>query len=308
VSLVRGLQERAARAVPAVVVERVDGWWLRYADTSAWWTSSVLPHGDVTPAELPERIRAAEEFYTGRGAVTRFQISPGAASAGLDEALAARGYRVVSPESLRAASTQDVIDRLSTADATDRLSTRDATDRPSTRDAADRPSTRDAADRPSMGDIAGWSTAPAPSNVVPRIVVDDRPTDEWLGAWLTVRGGDLVRERDLLGRVRQPSGYAAVRGPTGVVAVGRAVADTGWAGVFGMATLPAARGQGAAGLVLAALARWAADHDIADLYLQVEPDNVPAGRLYTRAGFTEVCPYHYRSRSVGHQDPVELGR
>ncbi|MGH3692783.1 MAG: hypothetical protein ACRDRX_02055 [Pseudonocardiaceae bacterium] len=37
------------------------------------------------------------------------------------------------------------------------------------------------------------------------------------------------------------------------VAVGRAVADTGWAGVFGMATLPDARQQGAASAVLATL-------------------------------------------------------
>ena len=62
-----------------------------------------------------------------------------------------------------------------------------------------------------------------------------------------------------------------------VVAVGRAVADTGWAGVFGMATLPRAGGKGAARSVLAALADWAGAH--ADsLYLQVERDNIPALR------------------------------
>lgn len=42
----------------------------------------------------------------------------------------------------------------------------------------------------------------------------------------------------------------------GVVAVGRVVADEGWAGVFGMATLPRARGKGAGRSVLAALADW----------------------------------------------------
>lgn len=47
--------------------------------------------------------------------------------------------------------------------------------------------------------------------------------------------------------------------------VGRAVADTGWTGVFGMATLPDARRHG-----------------------------VAAVRLYRRAGFGEACAYHYR--------------
>jgi GNAT superfamily N-acetyltransferase len=44
------------------------------------------------------------------------------------------------------------------------------------------------------------------------------------------------------------------------VAVGRAVAERGWAGVFGMATLPAARRRGAATAVLASLAAWARAH------------------------------------------------
>ena len=94
----------------------------------------------------------------------------------------------------------------------------------------------------------------------------------------------------------RPSAYASVSTPAGVVAVGRAVADTGWAGVFGMATLPAARGRGAGRQVLAALARWAADQRAERMYLQVEPDNRAAWRLYERAGFTELCRYHYRTQ------------
>jgi GNAT superfamily N-acetyltransferase len=98
----------------------------------------------------------------------------------------------------------------------------------------------------------------------------------------------------MLERVRQPAGYARVLVDGDVVAVGRAVADTGWAGVFGMATLPGARGKGAARRVLAALAGWAGDQRADRLYLQVERGNTPALRLYGRAGFTELCGYHYR--------------
>ena len=265
--LVRGLQERAAHAFAAVRVEHVDGWWLRYTDGGAWWASSVLPHGAAAPAALPGRIRLAEAFYAGRGAPARFQISPGACPAGLDEALASRGYRVESPMSLQTAATAQVVDRLP------------------------------------VGDF--------------RIRVDDQPTDAWFEAWLAVHGtgGDPHAERDMLGRVARDRAYAAVlagdrpgRGSgagvgagagagagTAVVAVGRAVAEAGWAGVFGMATLPYARGTGAARQVLAVLARWAAHHGAAHMYLQVERDNAAARRLYERAGFTELCRYHYRT-------------
>jgi ribosomal protein S18 acetylase RimI-like enzyme len=60
------------------------------------------------------------------------------------------------------------------------------------------------------------------------------------------------------------------------------LSDTGWAGVFGMATLPTARGA-------------------TRLYLQVECDNMAARRLYERAGFTELCRYRYRTAPLpGH--------
>jgi N-acetylglutamate synthase len=114
--LVRRLQERATRAFPALRLEQLDGWWLRHADGSAWWAGSVLPHRDVAPAELPDRIRRVEEFYAGHGARARFQISPGACPADLDGALAARGYRTDSPMSLRAAATARVLDRLPTGE------------------------------------------------------------------------------------------------------------------------------------------------------------------------------------------------
>ena len=248
-ALVRGLQERTARAFPAVVLDRVDGWWLRYADGGAWWASSVLPHQDAGPADLPGRIRSAEEFYAGHGTGARFQISPGAGPPGLDDALAGRGYRVESPMSLQVAATAHLVDRL-----------------------------------------------PADGS---RVRIDDRPTDGWFAAWLAVHGtgGDPGPDRDMLHRVRPPSGYASVRSAAGVVAVGRAVAEAGWAGVFGMATRPEARGRGAAREVLSALARWAADHGAGHLYLQVEPDNTAAWRLYERAGFTELCRYHYRTEA-----------
>jgi GNAT superfamily N-acetyltransferase len=130
-----------------------------------------------------------------------------------------------------------------------------------------------------------------------RVRLDDRPTPGWFDVWHAVLGpgADLRSEWDMLDRVAPASAYAGATIGDDVVAVARAVADAGWAGVFGMATRPGARGRGAAGAVLAALADWAGAHGAEGLYLQVERDNVPALRLYGRTGFTERCGYHYRT-------------
>ena len=42
-------------------------------------------------------------------------------------------------------------------------------------------------------------------------------------------------------------------------------------------------------------ARWAGGHGAGHLYLQVERGNTGARGLYGRAGFTELCRYHYRT-------------
>jgi len=49
---------------------------------------------------------------------------------------------------------------------------------------------------------------------------------------------DPTPEWSLLRRVDRPSGYVTAFTSGRPVAIGRAVADTGWAGVLGMATLP----------------------------------------------------------------------
>lgn len=52
---------------------------------------------------------------------------------------------------------------------------------------------------------------------------------------------------------------------------------------------PVARGRGVAGLLIQAIARWAADHGAVDVRLSVMPDNQRARRTYERAGFTATA-------------------
>jgi GNAT superfamily N-acetyltransferase len=256
---VRGLQERAARALPAEHVEHVSGWWLRRSASSSWWMGTVLPHGDASRDELLRRISAAERFYAGFGLATRFQISPGACPAALDATLAGHGYRRDSPMSLQVASTVDV----------------------------------QAQARPDG----------------PRIRLNDTPTTAWFEVWCAVHGhgGDPQIEWEMLSRVPQPNAYASALDGDEVIAVGRAVADAGWAGVFGMATLQEARGRGAARGILASLAGWATTQAADGMYLQVESDNDPALQLYDRTCFTEMCGYHYRTESPSLTSRLDAG-
>lgn len=203
-NLIRSLQERAARAQPAQHTEPVGGWLLRHAPASSWWIGSVLPHaGGAAGTGLSGRVAHAEEFYAARGAVTRFQITPGACPDELDALLDSRGYLSHSPVSLQIGETGRL--------------------------------------PPPM---PGWE-----------VIIEEHATHTCISARL----GDEV------------------------VSSAKAVVDTGWTGIFGMATLPAARGKGAALAVLAALGQWSA---VPHLYLQVERDNVAARSLYHRAGFT----------------------
>jgi N-acetylglutamate synthase len=245
--VVRGLQEKAARALPAEQVEKVGGWWLRHAPGCSWWVGTVLPHGDAGPGQLVRRIVAAEQFYAGHGTTARFQVTPPACPEGLDTILAERGYQRQSLVSLQVAPTVRVLEQV-------------------------------------------------PAGAL-RVRLDDHPAQAWLEVWQAVQdpGGDSRAERDMLARVERPSAYACAVIGDDVVAVGRAVADTGWAGVFSMATLPRARGKGAARAVLAALGAWADAQRADRMYLQVERDNIPALRLYEQAGFSEICRYHYRT-------------
>lgn len=243
---VGGLQERAARAVPAAVQESRDGCWLRLTDsTTTWWAGAALMHDAAAERDLAAAIAAAEDFYAAHGATARFQVCP-ACPRDLDDALSRRGYRWGGAMSLQVTTTVNIARHLS-----------------------------------------------APSL---RVDLERHPDAEWFDLLMAAQepDGDPAPEWRLLQRVDRPSAYATAYLRDRPVAVGRAVSDTGWVGVFAMATLPQARHQGAASAVLASLADWAHGRDCEHAYLQVTHDSTAALGLYRRAGFELACTYHYR--------------
>lgn len=88
--------------------------------------------------------------------------------------------------------------------------------------------------------------------------------------------------------------YAWVEDDAGhSIAAGTAAFSQGWTSIHGMRTLPAHRGKGLAGRILATLADAAHARGLTRVFLQVEEGNTAALALYRRAGFITAWRYHY---------------
>jgi N-acetylglutamate synthase len=100
--------------------------------------------------------------------------------------------------------------------------------------------------------------------------------------------------RGILKRIGPRAGYALLEVKNDPVAIGLGVVERGWLGVFNITTRGDFRRHGGATAILNALAHWGQDQGATQAYLQVMEENLPAGALYTRAGFQALYTYHYR--------------
>jgi ribosomal protein S18 acetylase RimI-like enzyme len=101
------IETRAFRAWPAAECVALGGWRLRATGGVTRRGNSVWP-GAASGLPLGEAITGAERFYAARGEPARFQLFPGPEPAGLDAALADRGYEPESPVSVQAAEAAEV--------------------------------------------------------------------------------------------------------------------------------------------------------------------------------------------------------
>lgn len=102
--------------------------------------------------------------------------------------------------------------------------------------------------------------------------------------------------RRLLQRIPGQRYFACAKRDNKIVAIGLAVAEDAWAGLFCFATDPQFLRLGACSTVLKALAGTCLDFSVTRLYLQVMVGNIPAQRLYRKAGFQLGYRYHFRLR------------
>jgi len=89
---IRLIEEVAADAVPAAMVETLDGWRLRFNHGVKRRPNSVLANADGGAEDIEAKIGRAEAFYAAHGLRARFQLSPVSVPVTLDAVLAARGY------------------------------------------------------------------------------------------------------------------------------------------------------------------------------------------------------------------------
>jgi GNAT superfamily N-acetyltransferase len=264
-ALVRDLETRSDRAWPSLRAVPVGGWIARSSAGASRRGNSVWTRGEVD--DLAGAIGEVERFYGDMATPPTFQMTPSSRPAGLVAALEGAGYADVG------ATDVCVLGLAELAALAD------------------------------PGGLAELGSDGTSGGATGGLVVGDRPD----GGWLSVVDGVLATfgtaQRDgslaVLGRLAVPQRYVVVTVDGRAVAAGRGVLDGDWLGIYSMATLPAARGRGAAVAVLAELGRWAAGAGATRAYLQVERTSTAARRLYTRLGFRSVYAYSYRRRPDG---------
>jgi ribosomal protein S18 acetylase RimI-like enzyme len=78
------------------------------------------------------------------------------------------------------------------------------------------------------------------------------------------------------------------------VAVGRAVVERGYLGIYDIATAPNARRQGLGQAITERLMQWGQANGARSAYLMVEEINLAARSLYAKLGFQTIYAYWYR--------------
>ncbi len=106
------LEETVVDAWPASESEELDGWLLRASGGPTHRGNSVATLEATGAHTLAQRIELAEAFYEARGKQPMFQIGPCAQPAGLDQALAERGYESEGHALNATATPSDVLARL----------------------------------------------------------------------------------------------------------------------------------------------------------------------------------------------------
>lgn len=124
-------------------------------------------------------------------------------------------------------------------------------------------------------------------------------TDEWLHDLCFMdESAYLHRDtlRQMLTHIIPPTAFASLRLKNKTVAIGMAVLDAGYLGLFNIITAPKQRRRGYATQIINSLMAWGQQQGADHAYLQVMDENGPARQLYNKLGFYEVYKYWYRSR------------
>jgi ribosomal protein S18 acetylase RimI-like enzyme len=132
------------------------------------------------------------------------------------------------------------------------------------------------------------------------VTLSGQASEQWLDAFCRLNGV-AARHRGTMARMlvsTVPAHCFLAREVDGaIVALGMAVVERGYVGLFDIVTAAAWRGRGLGRQTVLQLLAWGRARGAPQAYLQVMVDNAPALRLYAGLGFREAYPYWYRVKS-----------
>lgn len=257
------LQRIASDGWPAPEQEQLGDWLLRAAGGWTARANSALPVGR-SGLTLPDSVDAVAAWYRERGLPPAIMV-PEPVGGRLTAELRSRGWHDAPPSLVQTASTA-----VTTPD-------------------------------PGMTAASAGGSRPASSGTTTtaEVRLDPAPSPHWLelvAGYKNGLGDPALRILTGVARARFATALTPDGSPLGA-ARGVIGPDGEWLGISLVTVLPAARRQGLATVMTAALMRWAADEGAHRAYLQVLEDNEPAIRLYAGMGFT--THHRYTTWSTG---------
>ncbi len=126
-----------------------------------------------------------------------------------------------------------------------------------------------------------------------------RPSNEWVAAYCFLNRAarrHFVTMSQVLERISAPACFLSIRRDGETAAMGMAVVERGYVGLFDLVTRESLRNQGIGRQTVLHLLAWGRRQGARFAYLQVDHQNQPARHLYDRIGFRELYTYWYRAR------------
>jgi len=129
---------------------------------------------------------------------------------------------------------------------------------------------------------------------------------DWLAAYCRlnqIAAHHVLTLTQMLNNIFVPHCFVALHHDHQTVAVGLAVAERGYVGLYNVVTDSAFRNRGFGKQLLLHLLNWGKAQGAHRAYLYVAADNEPALRLYEKLGFQTLYRYWYRHIKYDEGDP-----
>lgn len=136
------------------------------------------------------------------------------------------------------------------------------------------------------------------------VAIESDPDEAWLDdLWRLSATPPAMQPgaAEMLHAIAPPRACASIRKEGETIAIGHAVLERGFVGLWDIIVAVDHRNQGIGERMLTALLEWGRQRGARRAHLAVMCENAPALRLYEKLGFREVYQYWHRYRRVSTQ-------